>query len=518
MADEPWLKYQTSPTPAPAAADAGPWTKYAAPPKQNPGADISRGQQPDEGHSPFQDIGDMVTHGISSAGQSLQSLGQGVEGLYMHPLDTGANIMSGVGNAASRVGSAVMHPIDTAGKIGDTLKNLTGAQAGEALGPALIGGGVGRAAGAVGDMAGASMKALQKPVSPTIRDLASKGVVMTPGQRGGRLASAIEQRLTSVSIAGDSIKAARGKATEQWNRAEINDAIKDAGGKPLPEQRTGRDAIFHAENEMSSAYGRVLPKMQGSLTSADASGVTFRQQIADRVGQNRKLDRKHSKLLQTIIDDDVVAKFGQSGGYTRGDTVKEIQETLRVEAEALGQGTYQDRQAATVVNQIRTDFMDMLKRENPKIAPELEKVDRGFAKFKTASKASQYSTKQEGGFTPAQKLRAIRARDKSKDKQRFASGTAPGQKATEEAEKILGNTEPDSGTPGRLLSVEALLHPAKAAALAATSPLYSQTVLKALQNRALKKGLPSNPGRPWKAPIAGAALMPGQVDENGIAQ
>ena len=468
-------------------------------------------------HGPVQDVIDNIKGLASGAGGTLEGIGN----MVAHPIDSASRMIGAVPDVARGALNAVQHPIDEMKATGSLLRNATPTQVGELEGSTLAGGAAGKAAGVVGDVAGPAIKEAVglKPVSQTVRDLANKGVVTTPGQRGGKLASGLEQRLTSVPIAGDAIKSARGKATEQWNRAELNDVIKDAGGKPLPKERTGRDAIFHAENEIHEGYDRVLPKMQGSLDSAGADGVTFRQKLSDGVGNNRKLDAEHSKLVHTIIDDDIIAKFKESGGYTRGDTIKEIQETLRTEADGLRRGTYQERQAALVIDQIRTDFLDMLKRENPKLAKELSSVDRAYAKFKTIARASTYSTKAEGGFTPAQKLRSIKARDESKDKRRFASGRAHGQKDTEAVEKVLGNTEPDSGSAGRLMSVEALLHPVKAAGLAATSPLYSQTVLKRLQNRALKRGGPYKPISGRKAARAGAALAaPGSVDQNGVGQ
>lgn len=381
-----------------------------------------------------------------------------------------------------------------------------------------------RLAGMKGGAALAETPGVLKPrqVPQTIRDLAAQGVVTTPGMRGGKIASALEQRATSIPLVGDVIKRARGKTTEQWNRAELNEAIKDAGGTAIPANRTGRDAIFHAEQEMGKAYDSVLSKMSGDINSADQSGAIFRT-FLDQTKQlsAQALEPSAAKIVTSNVDK-IIGKFGKTGKIT-GETVKEIQETLRTEIDSLKGGSYQERKAAEALKGVSADMKAMLKRENPVLAPKLDNIDLGYSKFKASSKASLYATKNQGTYTPAQKLQAIKARDKSKDKQRTASGQAHGQKEAEAVEAVIGNTEPDSGSAGRIATMEALLggggiaagHPVAAAAAAGAPLMYSQPVLKALQNRAIRRGI-NPPAKSTGALLgSGAALS---VDQNGVGQ
>lgn len=471
----------------------------------------------------FADVRDIMSGVLPGAAGAVT----GVENMVSHPLDAAAGLWDKGRRAIDTGIDAAMHPIDTTKKVGEFLKGVKPKQVGELIGSTAVGGAAGKAAGVLGDVAGPSLKAALggKPVSPAVRDLANKGVVMTPGMRGGKVASALEQRATSIPLVGDMIKRARGKATEQWNRAELNEAIKDAGGTEIPANRKGRDAIFHTEQEMGKAYDGVLAKMSGDLNSADKAGVTFRQ-FLDQTKQLTKqaLDPGAAKIVATNVDK-VITKFGKAGKAS-GEVIKEIQETLRTEIDSLKGGNYQERKAAEALKAVSADMKAMLKRENPTLAPKLDNIDRGYAKFKASSKASLYSTKNQGTYTPAQKLQAIKARDKSKDKQRTASGKAPGQSEAEAVESVIGNTEPDSGSAGRIALMEAMLsgggiaagHPLGTLAAAGAPLMYSQPVLKALQKRALSKGGPYKPiGK--SAPIAGAGLAasPG-VDQNGIAQ
>jgi hypothetical protein len=498
----------------------------AATPKENlPDAAMQRNKEIGEANLAasheelpgFSQLRDMIT----SIPKGMNTAASGMVDAASHPLDAIGTLYNKGLSAIDTGINAVGHPIDTTKKVGEMLKNTKPQQVGELIGSTAMGGAAGKAAGVLGDVAGPTVKealaraGIGKPVSPTVKALADKGVVTTPGQRGGKIPSAIEQRLTSIPIVGDAIKAARARSAEQWNRSELNDAIKDAGGKPLPKDRQGRDAIFHAESEIGKAYDRVLSKMKADLNSADSSGTSFRQFLDQtKTLANQGLEPGSAKIVNDIIDKKVIGKFTKDGS-ANGENIKEIQEALRTEIADLKSGNYQERKVSQALQQVSAEMKAMLKRENPVLAPELDKVDRGYAKFKTSSQASLYSTKGAGGYTPAQKLRAIKARDASKGKQRFASGAAPGQKEAESVESVIGNTEPDSGTPGRLAVMDGLL---KAIVSAPASAAYSKPVLKFLQNRALKKGGAYTPiGK--SAPLAGAALTasPG-VDEMGVQQ
>jgi hypothetical protein len=68
--------------------------------------------------------------------------------------------------------------------------------------------------------------------------------------------------------------------------------------------------------------------------------------------------------------------------------------------------------------------------------------------FKPIQRAATGTTK-EGVFSPAQLLAAIKRNDPTKDKAAFARGAARLQEFGEQAQKVIGDTVPDSGTAGR---------------------------------------------------------------------
>ena len=503
------------------------------PPKENlPDAAMQREQQIQAGNLAmtkpqplpgFSDVRDM----ISSIPKGMNTAASGMVEAASHPIDAVTGLYKKGLSAIDSGINAVMSPVDTTKKVGELLKNVKPQQVGEMIGSSAMGGAAGKAAGVLGDVAGPAVKTLVggKPVSQEIKDLANKGVVTTPGQRGGlgSLRDSIEQKLTSLPVGGENITARRGEAVKRWSAEKLDDALNDVGGKPVPKNKAGRDAYLHTYTEIQNKYNSLLPKMSGDLNNA-AGGTSLHQdltgirtQAAQKGNGIRPTEQKH---LLSIIDNDVIARFDASGKAT-GKTLGDIKDVLDKEIQGYKSGNNSERKVAAALEQVRTKVNDMMRRENPQLAGELKKADQAYAKFQAAMLASKYAGKAaEGSFTPNQYLRSVESRDATKNKRAFGTGTAPGQKEAESASKILGNNVPDSGTPGRLELIKMLKNPWESGlglVSAGVTPLiYSKPVQKFLQKRALNKGGAYKPiGK--SAPIAGAALGVAPDDQTGVA-
>lgn len=518
MADDlPWIKYQPQ--------AQGPWAKYAsAPPKENP---------PNAAMQPGQQVGDEKLPGFDEARRLVTSIpggiksgAEGIANTVMHPVDTVKNLIGKIPGAISGGVNAAVHPIDTTKKVGDYLRKVQPEQVGNMAGSAMVGGAAGKAAGVLGDVVGPSVKALQKPVSPEIKALADKGVVTTPGQRGGpkSLRDTAEQKLTSLPVGGQSIANRRAESIQKWSAEKLDDSLKDIGAKPVPTNKTGRDAYFHTYTEIQKKYNSLLPKMTGDLNNAGQGGTSLHTDLSqirtDAAQKGNGIRPTEQKHLLSIIDNDVIARFDASG-KANGKALGDIKDVLDKEIKGYKSGNNSERKVSQALEKVQAKVMDMIRRENPAQAAELKKADTAYAKFQTALLASKIGGKgQEGAFSPNQYLRATERRDPTKNKRAFGTGTAPGQKEAESASKILGNTVPDSGTPGRTQMMDMLKNPWSAGGGIAASSImpiiYSKPVQKLLQNRALKKGGPYKPIGA-SAPMAGA-VAGSQVDENGIAQ
>jgi hypothetical protein len=373
----------------------------------------------------------------------------------------------------------------------------------------------------VGAMGGPKMPRTPNP-SPVVKRLAQEGVTMTPGQRAGGLANTLEEKASKVL---PPIGNARAKAVEQWNTSRLNEALKDAGGAAVTKEMTGRDAIRHTYQQLQDRYQTVLGKMKADLNAGPQGSKlptpkgqawqpgSLRDSVEKVRAVGANLDPSQKGTLNDIIDNQVIGKFTKQGRAS-GETIKEIEETLRTEAEKHESGSYQDRKLSQALYQLRAELKTTLQRENPKLATELEGVDKGYAKYKLSARASNYATTKQGNYTPGQRLQAVKARDATKDKNAFSTGTARGQSEAEEAQSILGNTQPDSGTPmgmalmsslGLMGGGSAVGHPGVGlpylGALGGSAAAYSQPVLKWLQDR----GLNASPELLSKLGIAGAA-------------
>ena len=85
-------------------------------------------------------------------------------------------------------------------------------------------------------------------------------------------------------------------------------------------------------------------------------------------------------------------------------------------------------------------------------------ANTGWANFKRVQRAAGYVGTEDGVFTPAQLQAAVRAADRSKDKARFAEGTALMQDLSSAGKSVLGTKTPNSGTADRL-NVSNFLNP-----------------------------------------------------------
>jgi exonuclease VII small subunit len=366
-----------------------------------------------------------------------------------------------------------------------------------------------------GKLSDAGSLGLRSKVSPQVRDLARRGVTMTPGQRAGGMRNRLEQGLSSIPVVGDFVKNARGKSVEQFSRATVNDALQEVGAT-LPKDVRGHEAIAEAQRILSEKYDTLLPTLKGDLNTG------LKVELDAVKQQGASLPAQQLKDLTRIVDQEIAGKF-DAGGKITGDALKRINETLNKEINQYKRGDAYQRQLADALKQAKESVDRMVRRENPQAAAELKKIDSAYARFKIAQKAAVAAGK-DGVFTPAQYLRAIRARDLSKDKSAFAKGKALNQPLGKAGEEILGNTLPDSGTPYRSMEALGLLGtaggfaaghtPAGLGAGLAIPGIYNQPVLRGLQSLSLMPGTPVGTAAATALPVGAAQ----RIDQNGVAQ
>lgn len=531
---------------APSGAPAG----GAAPASDNPYAQFTGGAAPaqQEGtpdgmlmsgmKGAAKGLGETVLAGQELVGKGMEAAGipggewltkdarQGIQKLEGETAtDTAAHPWAtGIGNFLG--GMAL--PGGAAAKLVKPANALRGAAVAGALGGALSPGGgdenfwankalqTGAGAGA-GLVAGAAGNALSKAIAPTLRatvnKLMNEGVELTAGQMAGGAAKRAEDAMASIPILGSTIRKAQRRSVETFNRAAINRSLDDIGVKLPQGTSAGHDAVGFAQDEFGKAYDQVIPRMRASVDT------DFRTDLNDIVAkaQRENLPQQYIDQLQHVITRDVIEPFRAGTGTIDGKSAQKIGTKLDELINPLKRGGVYEQQLGGYLREADKAIDDMMARQNPLLQAAKNRIDAGYAKFKTVQNAATSLGAKDGVFTPFQLSRAIKTRDRSKDKAAFARGDAMMQDLATAARDVLPQTVPDSGTPERALLMgmiggAAHIEPHTAAALAGLAVPYTAPASKALNAAVNRLAQPAGPARNALADImrnAGQIAAPG---------
>ncbi len=401
--------------------------------------------------------------------------------------------------AAGGVGGAIsgaLQPVQEPG--GDFLK-----QKGE---QALAGGAGGAAAAPV---MGAVARMIAPKVSPDVKTLMDAGVRPTPGQIMGGVSNRLEEAAQSIPFVGDAIKGARGRAVEDLNRAAINRSLEPIGEKLSPATPLGREAVGEMHDKISGNYDRLVPHLN----------VQADPQFINDLGQlntlRAKLPTPRQEEVDRILQHDVFHHFDPQGRMG-GSEFKQVESELGRQARSYGTSPVAaERNIGEIFGRLQQHMRDMLVRSNPGHAEELKAANEAFAHKLRIERAAASTGSDQGIFTPAQLLQAVKGLDPSMRKGAFARGDALMQELADAGKAVLGNKVPDSGTPlrsavmaGGMLGPLYAWNPAAAAGVAgvgaAGMSAYSRPGVSALAKLLASRG-------PMAAPIANAVRYPGNV-------
>lgn len=394
-------------------------------------------------------------------------------------MDTGAGM---AGNITGQIGMAVA-PGGLVAGAGKLASAAGAARAGQALtgagaammapttikGAAAVGAGVGamqpamdwgeRAAntgmGAAGSAGGmAALSGLSRVIRPktdaNALSLLAEGVTPTPGQILGGGFKRAEEALTSVPILGDAIRSGQTRAIGDLNRAAFNRVLAPVGDK-LPKGLAGREAVEYAEQALGKRYDAILPKL---TTEADGAFLSEVQSLRNMMGSG-SIDPAKAAQFEAILQNQVLTKFqpGANGApVITGQTMKAIESDLGQLAAKFGKSMDPDQQmVGDALREVQSALRGNVLRSNPANAPELRKINEGWANFKRVQRAAAGVGSESGVFNASQLQSAVKALDKSKDKGAFAKGEALMQDLSDPAKAALASKVPDSGTPYRAM-------------------------------------------------------------------
>lgn len=282
--------------------------------------------------------------------------------------------------------------------------------------------------------------------NPNVAALRAEDVRPTIGQTLGGMANRVEEKLMSVPIMGDAIRAARESAQQDLNRAAFNRALAPIKDKLPKGTNGGREAVQYTENALGKAYDRLLPKLTVQADDQFAGQVaTLRAMVNDGA-----IDPNYVTKFNRLLDNRVLDKFQGQKAMT-GQTFKDVESTLSAEIRRYGAAPDPDsRLLSDALKELQAGLRGLQVRSNPSHAKELQDINKGWANFKRVQRAASSVGTEEGEFSAAQLQNAVKAMDRSKDKGRFAEGGALMQDLSDAGKSVLGSKVPNSGTADRM--------------------------------------------------------------------
>jgi hypothetical protein len=329
--------------------------------------------------------------------------------------------------------------------------------------------------------------------------LQAQGVRVTPGQAAGGWANALEQKATSIPIAGDVIQTARRRALEDVQ----SKAIERATGIP------GVKSIDDANEAVSDLYRQAVPHLK-----PNAEGFYGASEALYKAVDNPELTPQHVKTLEGLFKNTFA-------NYERldGPGLKKLDSELG----ALGRkysghgASPADQSLGEAIYAIRQGMREGWEQGlDPKHARTLREANAAYRGMIAVNKAA--STRGDELVTPRALQKAL-ARQAGTDVTRMRADPL-----LDPAVKALGSTVPDSGTAGRMLQggavgaafadpVSTLL--GAAGTWAGTKAAYSKPGVDILTgNTRLQRGLAKQAPAVRKATVAALRAQLARDDEN----
>lgn len=280
----------------------------------------------------------------------------------------------------------------------------------------------------VASAGGRVLNPLVSKAEQTMRDL---GITPTTGQTLGKGAKALEEFAQYMPLVGTAVQDARQRTLFQFNKGVINNALKPIKEK-LPADVIGRDAIDYATQQVSNAYDNVLGKIKFTLDFNTSSN------ILGALNKSKLLSPDQRQAAVDYLNDIALAKF--SGRPLTGQEYKAIESDLRKQASRLmSSADGASREVGDALFGVLSEFKKSLYNQNPKLTPQLRRVDAAYGDLSAVKVAAANSGALNGVFTPKQFATAVRQGDKTLNKSSYAKGTARSQRISDAALQVLGD-------------------------------------------------------------------------------
>ena len=294
-----------------------------------------------------------------------------------------------------------------------------------------------------GGIASPFMTVLSKMVTGigdrTVKSLLDRGIRLTPGQMLGRSATNIEDQVQAIV---PFVSGAKERVVKDFNRASFDQALSPIG--VTVGNNTGRQGVKAGKKVISQAYDDALADVVIQGDSVFGNELNAVAQKASRLAPDQ------ANEFTRIIRDKVAREFQETGTIT-GQTFKSLESELNTISRNAKRSEYSSqRDFGAAIEEVLESLRNSLVRSNPEKAETLKAINAANAAFSDVRRATVLAKSNAGEFTPGQLISSIAQGDKSRNKDIFASGGYQLQQLAEDAQKVIGNKIPDSGTAGRL--------------------------------------------------------------------
>jgi hypothetical protein len=354
---------------------------------------------------------------------------------------------------------------------GDAVDQATSAIIGGATGAALT--------GAVG---GALRSTVAPAPTKAAQELMDRGVKLTPGQQSPTsLIGMVDQGAGKIP----SIRAAQMQAVPEFNRAAMNEALKDIG-KEVPKGLEGGDVLIFGREAFETAYDAIKKEIEvPDLNKVKFAGQAILQDVQD-------ISPKAAKKLQKEFENLNAYKGMKRASRLDGAAFKQIDSVIGKRAAAYQRqaqmGTSVDAgEIASGLFKLQQELRGALVGKTPAATSRLAKTNQGYGKFKIVQDAAQSAG---GEFSPAKLAQASKRADLSPSRRATAEGTARMQPLAQAGKEAL-TAPPDSGTPFGAAMFMGTGDPNVAARLAGAgllSPVYRPLSRAALGTARMGRG------------------------------
>ena len=304
---------------------------------------------------------------------------------------------------------------------------------------AVWGAGGGAIGGGISSMLG---RAAKPQTDEAVQLLMGEGVTPMPGQIAGGMAKTLEEKASSIPLVGDVMNRAVRRQQQDLNRAAYNRVLKPLG-QTADDYPIGHEGVDKVYDAIGKSYDEVLPKL-----TYEADDVFNRNLDKLRSDASVYLEPAAADEYNRILDEIFLPAIN---GVADGRAIKRAESKLNTKATNYVKSQDTGKQEmGHALDEVLGEFRESLLRMNPDYAPELKRVNEGYANYTILRNASARAN-AEGGFTASQLDQAVKAQDQSLKKGKYARGQALMQDLSSAGKQVLADKYPDSGTAGRAL-------------------------------------------------------------------